>query len=367
MSKKQKISVSVSNDLSTDQRVHRVCASLYEIGYNVELIGRKLKNSRDIDQRQYKHKRLNLFFNKGFLFYFCLNIRLFFYLLFSKQNILLANDLDTLLPNFLVSKIKRKKLFYDSHELFTEVPELNNRKFVKKIWLSIEKICLPGTYKAYTVCDSIAEYYRKKYRKNFFVVRNLPYYHKIENNYLERENIIIYQGALNKDRGIELMIKSMQHIDNYKLFIAGDGDIASELIELSKKLNLSYKVKFLGKLDFNNLRKITSTAVLGLSLEQNTNLNYYYSLPNKVFDYINAGVPVLCSDLPEMRNIINNYQTGILFKGTDEKKLAKTIIKITSDRKKLLQLHHNCIKASKELCWENEKTRLNEIFVGFGF
>ncbi len=134
----KRIIVSVTNDLTTDQRVAKVCDTLTKMGFSVLLIGRKLKNSENIN-RNYKIVRFRLLFNKGFLFYAEYNLRLFFKLLFLKKDVLLSNDLDTLLPNYLIHKIFKTKLVYDSHELFTEVPELTNRPFVQKFWLTIEK------------------------------------------------------------------------------------------------------------------------------------------------------------------------------------------------------------------------------------
>ncbi|HKJ05832.1 MAG TPA: hypothetical protein VJ970_00040, partial [Flavobacteriaceae bacterium] len=154
----KKVVVSVTNDLSSDQRVHKICTSLNNNNFDVLLIGRKLRNSKAIS-RKYKTKRFNLLFNSGFLFYAEYNIRLFFYLLFIKKNILVANDLDTLLANYLASTITKCKLIYDSHELFTEVPELTNRPFVKHVWITIEKWIFPKLKTVYTVNSEIAEIY----------------------------------------------------------------------------------------------------------------------------------------------------------------------------------------------------------------
>src|SRR5258707_630762 len=120
----KRVIISVVSDLVTDQRVHRVATSLQQYGFPVTLVGRKMKHSLPVDQRSYKTVRFKRWKNKGPLFYMFYNIRLFFYLLFHKADVLVANDLDTLLPNFIVSKIKGTELFYDSHEYFTEVPEL---------------------------------------------------------------------------------------------------------------------------------------------------------------------------------------------------------------------------------------------------
>ncbi len=358
-----KIIVSVSNDISYDQRVNRVCATLVEAGFQVLLVGRKLRQSIPLDNRPYESKRLSLLVRKGFWFYAELNLRLFIFLIFKRFNFLLANDLDTLPANALTSLFRRRKLFYDSHELFTEVPELNNRRFVKSIWSFIEKLSLKRVFRAYTVCDSIATYYRNKYEIDFATIKNLPFYDYQKVAFNLRSNLIIYQGALNKDRGLELMIGAMQHIDHYELAIAGAGDIEEPLRSLIKELGLENKVHLHGKLQLEELTQLTRTCKLGLSLERNTNLNYYYALPNKIFDYINAGVPVLCSNLPEMTTVVKKHRVGEIFEGETAFDLAQTINKLLKDNRLLETYHQNCYIASKELNWDKEKEILKEIFL----
>ena len=170
----QRIVVSVTNDLITDQRVHKVCSTLVGMNFDVLLIGRKLQSSLPLS-RNYKTSRMKLLFNSGFLFYAEYNFRLFFRLLFLKKDILLSNDLDTLLPNFLISKLLRKKLVYDSHELFTEIPELIDRPRVQYFWRKIERMTLPKVKNCYTVSSSIASYYKDTYDSDFEVIRNVPY------------------------------------------------------------------------------------------------------------------------------------------------------------------------------------------------
>ncbi|MCK5639071.1 MAG: glycosyl transferase group 1, partial [Flavobacteriaceae bacterium] len=138
----QRIIISVTNDLATDQRVKKASNTIQDMGFEVLLIGRKLPNSLPVS-RNYKTIRMKLLFKKGFLFYTEYNLRLFFKLLSLKKDVLLANDLDTLLPNFLISKIYSKKLVYDSHELFTEVPELVSRPKIRNVWLKIEEFIFP--------------------------------------------------------------------------------------------------------------------------------------------------------------------------------------------------------------------------------
>mgnify|MGYP000256068857 CR=1 FL=1 len=238
---KNRIYVSVSNDLFSDMRVDKVCNTLVSIGFDVHLVGRKLPNSLPLSPRNYKTKRLKLLFKKGALFYAELNFRLFWYLLFKKHSVLLANDLDTLLANKWVSKIKSSHLVYDSHEYFTEVPELIEGSFAKNTWLRIEKMIFPKLERVYTVCDSIADIYSNKYKVDVKVVRNIPKKRKI-NNYKTRselglpksKKILLLQGAgINLDRGAEEMVEAMNYLpDNYLFVIIGGGDVFEKLKEI---------------------------------------------------------------------------------------------------------------------------------------
>ncbi|MBO4613736.1 MAG: glycosyltransferase [Bacteroidales bacterium] len=357
----KRIFVSVTNDMTNDQRVNRVCNTLCDMGFDVVVLCRRLKSSDELDPRRYSVKRFRLLFNKGMLFYACFNMRLFFYLLFHRCDTLLANDLDTLLANAMASKLKRKKLYYDTHELFTEVPELQDAGFKKKVWLWIERHCIHRPAATYTVCRSIADYYNEKYGLDMKVVRNLPTTKEIL-PYEGRENILLYQGALNMGRGIELLIEMMKHFPDYKLYIAGKGYMDAELKKMAADLNLSDKVVFTGNLRFDELHKLTSRAKIGFSVEQGESLNYKYALPNKVFDYIQAGTPVVCSNLPEMRAVVVEYAVGEIFGDHDAESLANLVSGMLDNQEKLAEYHNNCIVAAKVLNWENEQKILRGIY-----
>lgn len=356
----KRIIVSVTNDLVTDQRVHKTCSILVESGFKVLLVGRKLKNSLPI-QRNYKTKRVQLLFNKGILFYAEYNIRLFFFLLFNRKSVLFSNDLDTLLPNFLVSKLQQKKLIFDSHELFSEIPELINKERVKKVWLSIEKRIIPKLKHIITVSDSIKNHYQNLYGVSSIVVRNIPetikiHYTKFDFDIKEKK-VIVYQGSLNIGRGIELMIQTMPLLEEYIFVIIGDGDILEELKKKVISLSLEKKVKFLGKKTPQELKQLTPNATIGMSLEDDLGLNYRYALPNKIFDYIHANVPIVVSDLPEMRSIIEKYSVGEILTERTPEVLARVIVNMsTKNYEKELKT------AVKELNWSKEKETLISIF-----
>lgn len=357
----KRIFVSVTNDMTNDQRVNRICNSLCDMGFDVVVLCRRLKSSAELDRRKYKVKRFRLLINKGFLFYACFNMRLFFYLLFHNCDALLANDLDTLLGNALISKLKGKKLYYDTHELFTEVPELLDSPSKKKVWLWIERKCIRRPVATYTVCDSIARYYNEKYGLDMKVVRNLPTSKEMQ-PYGSRENILLYQGALNMGRGIELLIEMMKHFPDYKLYVAGKGYMDTTLKRITADLNLQDRVVFTGNLRFDELHALTSRAKIGFSVEQGESLNYKYALPNKIFDYIQAGTPVVCSDFPEMRAVVEKYSVGQVFAAHDAESLAELVKPMLANADKLSEYHKNCVAASKVLNWENEQKILVEIY-----
>lgn len=356
----KRIIISVTNDLVTDQRVGKTCELLSEIGYDVLLVGRKLKKSLPI-QRNYRTKRFRLLFNKGVLFYTEYNIRLFIFLLFTKKNLLFSNDLDTLLPNYIISVFQRKKLIFDSHELFSEIPELVNKQRVKKVWLFLEKTIIPKLQNVITVSDSIKNHYHNLYGISAIVIRNIPKIEHInQKNFeidAEEKKVILYQGSVNIGRGIELMIDTMALLDEYLFIVIGDGDILEQLKEKVSNLSLHNKVNFLGKKTPEELKELTPNATIGMSLEEDLGLNYRYALPNKIFDYLHANVPVIVADLPEMRSLIKKHPIGEILIERTPKTLAKTIINMTN-----ISYEKELKTAKKELNWSKEKEKLISIF-----
>lgn len=364
----KRIIVSVTNDLVSDNRVHKICTTLTGMGFSVLLVGRKLPAGLPLKPRKYQTKRMCLLFNKGPLFYAEYNFRLFFLLLISKYDVLLSNDLDTLTANFLAARLSGKPLVYDSHEYFTEVPELIDRPRVRKTWEWLEKKMVPKVRKAYTVCDSIARIYTEKYGVPFRVVRNVPVFREMPNPgnvHKSLEKIIIYQGAVNVRRGLQQAILSMHFLENTRLVIAGDGDIKPELEEMIKTEKLEQKVKFTGRLPLEELAGLTPQADLGLSIEEDAGLNYRFALPNKLFDYTQARVPVLVSNLPEMAGIVEKYQIGLITESLQPELLAKSIQTALSDDKLRTLWRKNLETAARELNWENEEKIVKEIFSDF--
>lgn len=369
---KKRIVVSVINDIATDQRVRKVCQTLHDNGFDILLAGRKLKDSLPVNDRPYKVLRMKLLFRKGFFFYVFFNIRLFFVLLFARADIFHSNDLDTLLPNYLVSLIRRKSLVYDTHELFTEVPELTSRPLVQNFWKRIENFIFPKLKHVFTVNDSIANIYQKRYTVEVAVLRNLPSKSvAVEKADLSEfglnnnKKMIILQGAgINVDRGAEELVEAMKYVDDLLLVIAGNGDVIIKLKNYVRSEQLDDRIVFLPRMPHEKLMRLTAAACCGITLDKDTNLNYRYSLPNKLFDYIKAGIPVISSDLPEIRKVFEEYKVGIIVESHDPVEIAKAIKHMVFDIpaqnwKEALQ------RASDALCWENEQAKLLSVYEQF--
>lgn len=361
METKGRIIITVTNNLEGDQRINKVASSLHNQGYDITVIGSKSRECHPYS-RPYKTKRLPVFFKKGFLFYGEFNIRLFFKLLFAPCDLMLANDTDTVAAVYLASKLRRKKFAVDLHELFPEVPEVVNRPFVKSFWTKIEDIIFPHIKHGYTVCQSIADYYKKRYGINLGVVRNIPNKKAYEgrNKKLDYgdKKIILYQGAVNIGRGIEWIIDAMPLIDNAVFVIIGNGDIKAEMERKVQEMQLNDRVFFLGHMPFDKLSEYTRSADLGVCLLKNQGLSYYFSLPNRVFDYMQQHVPLLATDFPEIANILRTHGTGVLIDHYEPQYLAQTIQQILDTPID----HEKYERACEQFNWENEeKTMLNII------
>ena len=370
-SERKKIIISVVSDLITDQRVNRSALTLSQSGMDVTLVGRVLKNSLPMNDRPYKTKRFNLWFEKGPFFYASYNIRLFVYLLFNKADFYLSNDLDTLLANFIVSRLKSVTLVYDSHEYFTEVPELVNRPIVQSIWNKIERWIFPKLKYVMTVNDTIATIYSTKYNAPVHAVRNVPFSidhskrvaMRKEWGIPENATVFLFQGAgINKDRGAEESIDAISLTKDASLLFIGGGDVVEELKQKVFNRGLSNRIFFIPKQPFNELSRFTRIADFGLTLDKSNNLNYKYSLPNKLFDYIQANLPVLATDLVEVKKIVNQYDIGLIVSLCDPHEIAEKMSDMMCDKLRIAQWKKNLNIAASELCWEKEQQKFLTIF-----
>jgi glycosyltransferase involved in cell wall biosynthesis len=187
------------------------------------------------------------------------------------------------------------------------------------------------------------------------VLRNLPLKKEVAHSLNLENKTILYQGAVNMNRGVEELVLAMQHVDNATLMIVGNGDVFPLVQELVIQHKLTDKIQLLGQVPFEKLDELTKKATIGVSLEKGDAMSYHYALPNKLFDYIKNGIPILASELPEITKLIQHYDIGQAIKTISSEEIALSIKKLLSDDQLLLHYSDNCKKAHLELTWENEK------------
>lgn len=359
----KKIIFTVTNDLSFDQRMNRICSTLADAGYAIELVGRKRSSSPVLEEQNYKQKRLSCWFDKGKLFYAEYNIRLFWYLLFRKVDIISAVDLDTLMPCYRVSRLKSVPCVFDAHEYFSEVPEVIHRPKVKRFWEGIANRIIPRLKYCYTVGPKLGEMFTEMYGVPFAVVRNVPMWAPLPIGAKDNTpKVILYQGALNAGRGLEELISAMKYIDNAVLHLAGEGDLSTSLREQVKAEKLEAKVLFLGFVPPKQLRKLTPNIDIGVNLLKSESLSYYYSLANKAFDYIQAGVPAINMDFPEYKALQEEHNCLMTIPDLETQTIVDALQRLLMDIDYYQTLEANCKIAREQLTWEKEREKLLEVY-----
>ena len=349
----------VTNDLSYDQRMHRICTTLAENNYDVLLVGRKRRSSIPLTPEIFKQKRIRCIFNKGFLFYAEYNFRLFIYLMTIKTDAICAIDLDTILPVLFASKARNKKRLYDAHELFCEMKEIISRPLVQRIWKGIEKYSVPQFPVGYTVGNSIADEFLKLYGLNYQVIRNMPVLQEFP--IAEKERIILYQGAVNEGRALDKLSEALKSVDA-TLVVCGDGNYMQQFKKLIKSQNLENKILLKGMLPPEELRIYTSKAIIGVNPFESKGLNQYYSLANKFFDYIHAGLPQVCMNYPEYKRINDIYPVALLINDLKPETIARAINNLLTNDVLYKQLQENCLKARAIFNWQQEEKKLLDIY-----
>lgn len=364
MNRPPRIICTVTNDLNYDQRMHRICSALAEAGYEVWLTGRRLRESKTLTECSFRQIRLNCFSRKGFLFYAEYNVRLFFFLIFNRFDAVGTVDLDTMPAGALAGLLKGKPGVFDAHEYFTEVPEVVNRPLVKNFWRMVEWLFLPFYRHAYTVGPALAMLFSEKSGIPFQVVRNVPDRRELTSDKKVGESkILMYQGALNEGRGIENLIEMMALLPaTFELHLAGEGDLSAKLRELAAASPAAERIKFLGFVRPADLKQLTSEAWLGFNLLENKGLSYYYSLANKFFDFVQAGVPVITMDFPEYRTLHNVHEVAVLLPDLDAGRIAAEVLLLSENPAEYRRLLDNCRLAGKIWNWEHDKQVLLSVW-----
>ncbi len=351
------IYLAVISDLVHDQRMQRIARSLSQNEYRVVLVGKRLGSSDPLSPEPYRQKRLYCFFSTGKLYYLEFNIKLFFFLLFKKTDAVCAADLDTIVPVYLVSKLKKARRVYDAHELFTEMKEVVSRPNIHRLWKWIEEKMVPRFKSGYTVSMSIAKEFESRYGVQYAVIRNCPYPGSSIPVPDHANRFILYQGAVNEGRGMEWLVPAMKYV-NSTLHIYGNGNYLAQTKELIRQHDLAGKVYVHAPVTPGELQAITAKAYIGINLVENMGLNQYYSLANKFFDYMQSGIPQVTMQFPEYENINNAFEVALLVRELTEESISRAINRLLNDRTLYTRLQQNCLKAREAYNWQEEEKKL---------
>jgi len=360
---------SIINDISTDQRVMKQAAVLKSLGCNVTVVCRR-KADFKFASDDFSVFRFRFLINKGPLFYLVFNIRLLIFLLFKRYDIYVANDLDTLLPNYIVSRLRRKPLVYDSHEYFTGQHGLMERRFAYSTWKKIERSIVPGLRYMITVSDSIAGLYNAEYGVTPEVIRNMAYSSsgitpvRLEDIGITNNDFrLVIQGAgLNPGRGVLELLDALRLVSGVHLVIIGSGDALNDIKMKISSLGLNERVTLIPQLPWGEMMRYTLACDAGISLDKDTCINQKLSLPNKLFDYLSAGIPVIASPLPEVSKIINEYKCGIVAEYVTPESISRAIIQLRDNKELTAEMKKSAKAASGVLNWERESIRETAFF-----
>lgn len=374
MSSRKKICIAFLGNPFHDSRITNLKTSLEQNNCDVKVIGfdwttPNFQTYRDDDTVVFKLSKTKF----SILFYGKFKMLLLKELFKNKADIFFAEEIFSL-PLVKIRTIFGKgKIYYNSRELYAFLGGLRNRKYLQMVFKLIERLFIKKVDLVLTTGEMDSEFLHNYYGiNNTLVIRNIPKLQtpdeKIDlHNKLKLDRstkILLYQGVMIDGRGIELIIDQLDKIDNAVLVLLGDGERRSKWEQLAKKNNVESRVFFLGTIPQNDLIDYTAAGDVGVCLIENISISYYHALPNKLFEYIMAGIPVISSSLPQMKNIVDQFNVGVCVDLEKDTNVSQKLNEMFSDELKLKVYKDNCKKAAQELNWDVEFEKVKDKLLG---
>ena len=363
------------NPITYERRIQNQAGSALEAGYKVCIFALDLPGHTSV-KNPFPYPVTHIktpFYRGGMLKFLHFNWKIFRMLLFQRIAIIHCHDLWLMPAASLLTVLKKNRLIYDAHEYYAGLEIFNHHRLRRKIWMVLEQLIIPSVDVLLTVSEPLADLYRQKYRylKAVEVIRNLPKPEsgKIHNSAASFPTVsrplIIYQGHFRPGRGLGNLIHAMALTDKGHLLLVGGGELEADLKNLVAHYRLEKKITFFGYVPNNDLISLSAQADLGVVLFEPTSLNYAYALPNKFFEYIMAGIPVLASDIDTFQSYISRYELGMTVDPSDIQAIAARIRLMLSEPQKLSVWRKNAQLAAKELNWNRESLKMNAIYERF--
>ena len=366
------IAMVVYSDLNYDFRVYREAEALAEAGHRLSLVapdfGRPVDPVWDrfelirpaSDPNQSLRLRYPLFWSRARRALTSIN-----------ADAIHAHDLDTLWPATRAAAHRSIPVVYDSHEYFTEQSGLVGRPLMQGFWWRLERRLIRRVHRTIAVSDSIARALRDRYRlPDVLTLRNLPPYRPVLESQRIRQvlgldletRVVLYQGGFLTDNGLREQIQAMADVAGAVFVLVGDGPCEEALKSQVLRAGLDQRVRFIPRVPFAQLHEYTCAADLGLCLIKGSGKSFFHSMPNKLFEYMMAGIPVLASDFPEMRAVVTETGAGRVAVPDDVSAIGRTIGEMLADTTALSRYASAARAAAKRYCWERESTRLIQLY-----
>lgn len=292
-----------------------------------------------------------------------------------KPDVVHCHDLATLPAGVAIAQASRCKLVYDSHEL-----EMHRNakypRFVEHKRRKLEKFGISKTDAVITVSESIADHLKQDYKiPRPYVVMNAPDFDGYTSVRNLREDIglpsdaplAVYVGSVTINRGIDYVVRSLQHNSNLHFATVGPRRPATqvEIHELAIKLGVADRVHFVDPVPPNDVVSYIRTADISVLPIQNVCLSYYYCMPNKLLESVFAGIPVAVADLVEMRRFVEAYQCGLVMDQTDPESIASAISKVIASRNSYVLPVEKRLELTEKYSWTTQANHLREIYSKF--
>jgi len=279
-----------------------------------------------------------------------------------------AHDINVLPAVWLAAKLRKKPIIYDAHELSTSREGYKSiAGFIKRL----ESFLIKRVNGVIATTDMRADVMANDYAIDKpLVIQNMPEYYKAEKKDVIRDTynipanskIILYQGGLQVGRGLDRILDVAALVcDAYFVFV-GAGNLKASLIDKSEEKGISDRVIFIDAVPFEELVDFTCSADLGIHLLENTCLNHYTTDSNKLFEYIMAGLPLVISDFPEIRKVVEKYKVGELVDPENLDNVKYAILAITEDDNRRRYFSNNALSAAKELNWAVQDKKLKALY-----
>jgi glycosyltransferase involved in cell wall biosynthesis len=356
-------------DIQYDSRLSRCVKTLSSRGFQVSVLAATEKSER----RLFRGANIRSFSvppGAGGKFRFLL-----FYLkalwpaLRANADCYFASDLYSLPVAYLAAKLRRAKLIYDSRELYSSIAALQDRLHTQRFWSYIESKTIRCTSIVFTVNDALAESISKRYSiAKPTTLLNCPPKRAVQKSDHLRTilpippgpKILLYQGGLQQGRGIRIMLSAIRRLSNAVLVLMGNGNLKIEILETIKREGLGMKVFLIDAVPVDDLLEYTASADVGLCLIENYGESYYHSLPNKLFEYVAAGVPVVASNFPEIGRFVELNRVGLCVDPEKEDEIVTAIQRLMTDADLHKTFVHHCEETASRYTWENESLKLVE-------